>query len=238
MCYCLDDEFNADFKVVRFINYEDSRINMLRKVDVYSLKTNLWRTITCETTTGHLMNSPVLVQNHLLVMIIYDSYCRLTGIGCFDIKAEQWSNDVLLPDTILGEINSNSSRYDHYLGMLDGKLRFSWYDDNKATYTTWVMKDYGVKASWVKLMSHPVEQGRPRWVYHPIAYRKGSSHELLCISTYAGKYFWYNLKDKQFTETEFDSLGLDTNDLSYACICKGSLLNFPGCQPIYSASNE
>ncbi|XP_074313461.1 F-box protein CPR1-like [Silene latifolia] len=234
MCHCLND----DFKVVMFVLYEGSQRNRPREIEVYSLRTNLWRCIECETTTGQRIGDPVLVQNHLLVMFFFDNYHRLTGIGCFDVKAERWSNDVLLPDTILAGIDSNPIYEGQYynLGLLDGKLCFSWYDENKATYTTWVMKNYGVKASWVKLMSVLVKG--PEEIFNPIAYRKGWSHELLCVTDFSGKCFWFNFRDKQFTETEFDSDGLDTNYLCYAWICKGSLLNFPGGQPIHSVSNE
>ncbi|XP_074313463.1 F-box protein CPR1-like [Silene latifolia] len=226
MCHCLDDEFNNDFKVVGFVTYFSPHENDLREVNIYSLRTNSWRAVECERTTGQWMDTTVLVQNHLLVMIFYDDDARMTRIGCFDIKAERWSNDVLLPDTISGEISSHSIVDGHYyyLGELDWKLRFSWYDKNKATYTVWVMKKYGDKSSWVKLMSLPV-RGIDE-VYHPIAYRKGSSHELLYISKYIDKYFWYNLRDKQFTQTGFDSDNHDTN-LYFAFTCKGSLSTFP-----------
>ncbi|XP_074313462.1 F-box protein CPR1-like [Silene latifolia] len=228
-------------KLSRFVQYyedEDPRSNMLRKVSIYSLRTNLWKTIEHEVTRGRLcIDYPVLVQNHLIVMIFYDNHYLVTGIGCFDIKAERWSNDVLLSDILLSEIDSKPTQDGHYcLGVLDGGLRFSFYGENKSTYNVWVMKDFGVKASWVKLMSFIV-QG-PEAIFNPISYRKGSSHEVLCISKFTGKCFWYNLRDKQLTETGFDTGGFDTNHFSYACICKGSLLNFPGCQPIHSASNE
>ncbi|XP_074277185.1 F-box protein At4g22390-like [Silene latifolia] len=159
----------------------------------------------------------------------------MTRIGCFDIKAERWSNDVVLSDILLGEIGSNPTRDGQYhLGVLEGQLRFSCYDMNKTTFTTWVMKDYGAKESWVKLMSLP-RQGL-KGVYYPIAYRKGSSDELLCIPKYSGKYFWYNIRDKQFTETGIDGDGLNTSNFSFAFICKRSLLNFPGGLPIRSSS--
>ncbi|XP_074313458.1 F-box protein CPR1-like [Silene latifolia] len=239
MCYGLEGEFNDDFKVVRFVDYKGIHGNELREVVVYSSTTNSWRTIECEATTGQWMRIPVLVQNHLLVMIFYDDDdYRLTRIGCFDIKAERWSSDVLLPDTISGEVGSNSSRDGHYyyLGVLDGKLRFLWYDMNKATYTTWIMKNYGVKSSWVKLMS--LSARGIKEVYHPIAYRKGSSHELLCISKYTGICYWYSLREKRFTETVFDINGLDSIYLSFAYVCNGTLSNFRDGQPIRSSSKQ
>ncbi|XP_074313459.1 F-box protein At4g22390-like [Silene latifolia] len=240
MCPCLDEEFNDDVKIVRFVEYEGPHGYDVRVVNIYHLRTNLWRNIECET-TDQWMGDPVLVNNHLLVMIFFewmDDDARMTRIGCFDIKAERWSNDVLLPDTISGEITSNSIRDGHYyyLGVLDGKLRFLWYDKKKATYTVWVMKDYGVKSSWFKLMSLPA-QGMKE-VYHPIAYRKGSSNELLCISKYnGGKCNWYSLREKHFTETEFD-INVLRIYISFASIFKGSLSNLPGGQPIRSSSKE
>ncbi|XP_074313478.1 F-box protein At4g22390-like [Silene latifolia] len=213
-------------------------------VHVYSLRTNSWKLVVSETTpTSESIRNPVLVQNHLLVMIFEDGYYRLTRIGCFDIKAERWSNDVLLSDIVLDDIGSNLQTRvgdGHYqLGVLDGRLLFSCYDKNKSTYNVWVTKDCGVKESWVKLMSLPGEGSEG--VYQPIAYRKGSSHELLCIPTYRGKYFWYNLIDKQVTKTGLDGdagLIIHPNFSSFAYICKRSLLNFPGGESICLSSKE
>ncbi|XP_074277186.1 F-box protein At4g22390-like [Silene latifolia] len=245
MCHCLDDEFNDDFKVVRIVQCDkwvNEVVVTVRQVIIYSLKTNSWKPIECEPTTSEWCDTPVLVQNHLLVMLCYGSG-RMTRIGCFDIKAERWSNDVLLPDIPLCEIESNptpqwsADRYQYHLGVLDGRLRFTYYDVNKSSYSVWVMKEFGVKESWVKLMS-PLVHGSERAVYHPIAYRKGSSHELLCVPNYSRKYMWYNLRDKQFTETGFNGNGLIRTNSSFVYICKGSLINFPGGLLIRSSSNE
>ncbi|XP_074313491.1 F-box protein CPR1-like [Silene latifolia] len=229
MCHCLDDEFNDDIKIVRLVQY-----HQIREVIVYSLNTNSWKSIELKRTRFQWIADPVLIQNHLLVMIFYDGsrYRRLTRIGCFDIKAERWSNDVLWSDTLLGEIGSNLTKKRkgvlYHLGALEGQLRFSCYDVNKLSYSIWVMKEYGVKESWVKLMSAPGEDLKE--VYHPIAYRQGSSDELLCIPNFSGKYSWYNLRDKQFIETGFDGEGLHRTKYSFAYVCRGSLLNFPGVQ--------
>ncbi|XP_074313481.1 F-box protein At4g22390-like [Silene latifolia] len=203
MCHC-SDEFNNDyFKVAKFFQYNDPQGYSRSDITVYSFRTNLLNyTVRITATTGVLIENPVLVQNHLLAMLCYGSD-RFMRIGCFDIKAERWSNDVPLSDILLGEIGSNQTRDGHHhLGVLEGQLCFSCYDENKSTYNIWVMRNFGVKSSWFKLMSFPV-QGTQH-VYHPIAYRKGSLHELLCIQNESGKYLWYNLRDKQFTETGLD----------------------------------
>ncbi|XP_074313477.1 F-box protein CPR1-like [Silene latifolia] len=239
MCHCLDDDFNDDFKIVRLIQtYRRSKPIIKREVFVCSLSTNLWKSIELTKTMEQLRGYPVLVQNHLLVMTFYDASrdSHLTRIGCFDMKAERWSNDVLLPDILLSEIESNSTQQYHrdvyQLGVLEGQLRFSCYNVNKSSYSIWVMKEYGVKESWVKLMSAPGKDLED--VRRPIAYRQGSSDELLCIPNYSGQYKWYNLRDKRFTEMVYDIYAQH----SYAWICKGSLLNFPGGQPIRSSSKK
>ncbi|XP_074313479.1 F-box protein CPR1-like [Silene latifolia] len=234
MCHCLDEFNNDDFKIVRFHQYNDPNTDdTMREVSVYSLRSNSWTVRESKIATTESIWDLVLVKNHLLVMICYSSG-RITRIGCFDIKAERWSNDVVLSDTLLGEIGLNPARYhDHYrLCLLDGCLCFTCYDVNKWTNSIWVMKEYGVKESWFKFTSLPV-QGPQHVFYHPIAYRKGSSHELLCLPTYGGKYLWYNLREKQFTET-----GLEGVHLCFAYIHKETLLNFPGGQPIHSISKE
>ncbi|XP_074313475.1 F-box protein CPR1-like [Silene latifolia] len=236
MCHCLDDEFNDDFKIVRLVQYD--REHKVREVMVYSLSTNSWKSIELKQTRSQWIGYPVLIQNHLLVMIFYDGYLygRFTRIGCFDIKAERWSNDVLLSDILLGEIDFNFTQpYQgvlYHLGVLERQLRFSCYDMNKLSYSIWVMKEYGVKESWVKLMS--VSGKSLVDVRHPIAYRQGSSNQLLCIP----KYSWFNLRDKQFIEMGFDGEGLNSYRYSFAYVCKASLLNFPGGKPIHSSSKK
>ena len=104
------------------------------------------------------------------------------------------------------------------------------------TYDLWVMKEYGVKESWVKLMSLPSPNGVEEHykfrhiMYRPFAYRKGSRHEVLCRRV-TGEYFWYNVKYKEVIEAEFKIPRFNHQSFS-TYLCKGSLLNFPGSQQL------
>ncbi|XP_074267138.1 uncharacterized protein LOC141590445 [Silene latifolia] len=80
---------------------------------------------------------------------------------------------------------------------------------NESTYDLWVIKEYGVRESW------------------EILYRQGRSCNLI----------WYNLGDRQGIDAEFIGLP-DASPLSTAYTCRGSLLNFPGGQPIKEILTE
>ena len=125
------------------------------------------------------------------------------------MKAEGWANDVPLPKTPLSDDGPKyTSQLTFKVASLDGKLCTISGDLKYSTYDLWVMTAYGVKESWVKLMSIPTPNGVDEHykfrhvMYRHFAYRKGSRQEVLCRRR-TGDYFWYNVKNKEIIEAEF-----------------------------------
>ncbi|KAK9705801.1 hypothetical protein RND81_07G082800 [Saponaria officinalis] len=207
----------------------------------------LWKQIECTTHDDYVSASlfrGVFLKKYLFHLIFteIDDH-RFKKVGCFDIKAERWGPDVPLPNIHMDVIGVELSK-PLDLGVLDEELCFVVQNINEATYDLWVMREYGVKESWVKLMclcvsnnriSPPSPMDAVYWLfdemaYHPLTCRKGSPHELLYKRDHSSKLFWYNLEDKESIEAEFP--GLPAWGSSTAYVCKGSLLNIPGCQLI------
>ncbi|XP_074274107.1 F-box protein CPR1-like [Silene latifolia] len=210
------DEANNDYKVVRiqkgcFLRSEENvEINM--EVMVYSHRTNKWRLI--ERTVEKCYAWCSVVIGHLLHIVFSLELTKSKKrIGCFDILAEKWTTDVPMP-----EINGNRSIK---LVVLDGLLCVT------TLYGIWVMKEYGVKDSWFKLMNIAYDEIWDWPNITPIAFRKGSQDEVLC-SLYRNsklEYIWYNVREKKATTATLNGvLPKATNRY----ICKGSLVDFPG----------
>ncbi|KAK9705805.1 hypothetical protein RND81_07G083100 [Saponaria officinalis] len=253
MCHRLD-EFNDEYKVVRFVDFEGIDGCEL-EVMVYNTTTNLWKLIESKTVVDTFIscydNNPVLVQNHLLHLLFFDfdhglGLDHIKRIGCFDMKAERWANDVQLPDILWDENGLDLSLGRPYnLGALDDQLCFMGHYVNGSNFDFWVMKEYGVKESWVKLMSFCVSNDLDSErlydeSYHPLAYRTGSPYELLYMHDRCNcKFYWYNLRDKEAIEAEFARIfdyEFWSDFLGY--ICKGSILDFPGGQLIKVSLEE
>ncbi|XP_074313466.1 F-box protein CPR1-like [Silene latifolia] len=253
------DEANDNYKVVRIIEYEyetesesdDIFHGMItkREVVIYSMKKNKWKKIERKRTRSYRMKGDIAVVGRLLHTIFHYSGNDLTKeefrIGCFDIIAEEWVHDVTLPPV------QNLNGYD--LHVFEGLLCISGSDKESVaagtytSYSVWVMKEYGVEDSWVKLMSIVSNK-----IYRPIAYREGSKHELLCligdesddpfsrkINTGASMFTWYNLRDIEETRAEFYGGPGDGDQFSSGHILRGSLVCFPGGQnwPMRSRSS-
>ncbi|KAL9227164.1 hypothetical protein vseg_002889 [Gypsophila vaccaria] len=199
---CLDHA-NDDYKIVRIIQSLGTT-----EVMVYSFKTNSWTLIERKYSSTYDRMLDVAVIGSLLHTIN-----REEKIRCFDIVAEQWTDDIPLPEQI------NGDELNYSLCVFEGLLCFCarYMDRNQV----WVMKE-----SWVKLMNI----ADPTYDYHPITYRTGSRHELLCTRTQhysSSDLCWYNLRDKETNQVEYDRYTSISGH-----ICKGSLVNFPGDRKI------
>ncbi|XP_074306676.1 F-box protein CPR1-like [Silene latifolia] len=211
------DEDHDDLKVVRVAGW---------KITIFSLKTNLWTLITTKPMMYrgyHMEDYYLCVNKNLLYTILhhYNDYWNIRII-CFDIQAKQWTKDVPLP---------SNNPYVFDLCVFDGLLCALGCDKEAATGTlsAWVMKDY----SWVKLMT-VVSNNTGDRDYRPIAYRKGSRHEILCRRIWRSELFWYNLRDKEISKVDFKGYpedGSSYNGYHLDHICKESLMNFRGVRP-------
>ncbi|XP_074306691.1 uncharacterized protein LOC141641947 [Silene latifolia] len=230
------DEAHDDLKVFRLVGcFYGGRSNGW-KITIFSLRTNVWTLLETKPMMNpsyHTTYKYLCVNKNLLYLLFcYYAVPWYMRIGCFDIRAERWINDIPLPPNL--DI-SHLSVFDGSLCALgsDGKERTFGTRGPRVTkeytWSVWVMKDY----SWVKLMTILTTRVRDRY-YSPIAYRKGSRHEILCRQLLSAELFWYNLRDKEITKADFKGFPEDGSKYSINLldhICKESLMSFPTTLP-------
>ncbi|KAK9699578.1 hypothetical protein RND81_08G182700 [Saponaria officinalis] len=215
------DDANDDYKIVRITYTFDRSAN--REVLVYGFKTNSWKLVERKLDRFYFMVGDVAVIGHLLYTVfrIRSVDSEEIRIGCFDIVAERWTNDVLLPEYMVNNYHSYEDLF-----VLDGLLCIAGENKDKTDtyYSVWVRKEYNVKESWVKLIN--IDINGCCWRYFPITYRTGSRHELLCKPG-CELLCWYNIRDGEDKQVKFD--GYKPISLH---VCRGSLVTFPGGQRI------
>ncbi|XP_057518993.1 F-box protein CPR1-like [Amaranthus tricolor] len=232
------DSKNDDYKVVRIVDRYSSLgflgYHMDRIVHVYSLKKNSWEVIewtSPECSMGPSRENGALVNNHLLH---WKFWCLLESkyrIRCFDLCEKQWINDVPLPDCMEMGFNTysdqNSNTQDRLLDLwvFDGRLYLSIKNQKQSAVDIWVMNEYGIKDSWVKLF----EISDPR-VFEStrvslIAYQSIKRQILLRIVYKAEhKILWYDIESETVEIAVIGGL----NDSLWVDVCKGTLLDVPG----------
>ena len=238
------DDINDDYKVVRLtsaypIDLDLYKFEAIRGVEVYSFRSGYWDLIEGPYNQDLMMRTEngALIDNHLVHWRFWSvSYGRFR-IGCFDLRNNRWS-DVPLPVNYLGN-GSDCGGVGHcgdhsdeliilvYFGVLDECLCLLTENLNRmGEYDLWVMKEYGVKESWVKLVSISLADVHLRTQISPLAYAKGSRNELLIVRKDSkSKIFWYNIRDKTCRLADIHGVA----PYSMVCICKGSLVGIPRC---------
>ncbi|KAK9699579.1 hypothetical protein RND81_08G182800 [Saponaria officinalis] len=212
------DKANDDYKIIRIISVsdnEDNRSGCTWETMIYSFKTNSWRLVErkLKPSTFYNVKLNAFVVNNLLHILLttINHGNENVKIGCFDIQAEQWTNDIPLPDY---------NMYNYRLRVLDGSLCVLGNEGFRTgAYSVWVMKD-----GWVKLMSMDINY--VFYEYYPITYRTRSRHELLCKrGGYYGLY-WYNLQDKVATYAASNESAGAESRYRLEHVCRGSLVTF------------
>ncbi|OMO64711.1 hypothetical protein COLO4_31897 [Corchorus olitorius] len=194
-----------DYKVLRMVQFkksddeDDEGYFFDYEVKVYSLKNDSWRKIT---KLPRYLRFMFQFFYHLLhrrgigvlaggvlhwVMpprIEFGMGNRIVG---FDLGAEEF---VAVPQPECADRN-----YLLDVGVLEGRLcAICNYDQQ--TSDVWVMKEYGVKASWTKLFS--VQKSRafnPLAFVRPLAYSKYRDKVLVVLNNQ--KFAWYDLETKK-----------------------------------------
>ncbi|XP_059645932.1 F-box protein CPR1-like [Cornus florida] len=215
------DGVNDDYKVVRIVkclNGSDS------EVKVYSLKSNSWRRVEDFPYDHH--HHPyeesgvdgVLVNGALHWTLTSTPHAQaqvgvanLTLIAAFDLGVEEFQ---LVPQPEYLDTNIWIN-----VGSLGGCLCILC--TLVLTIDVWVMEEYGVKESWIKLFaiqkssfSRPVAMGD---VLKPIGYSKGGGEVLLGQRRWL---HWYDLKKKTVTNVEI----YDGSESLAADICFESMV--------------
>ncbi|XP_021764596.1 F-box protein CPR30-like [Chenopodium quinoa] len=213
------DDVKDDYKLVTFKPVFDTGY-WYWEIYVYSLNANSWR-YTGIILRGITMSfeQAVVIDNHLLHLIFSSE--NITRIGCFDIRTEQWSV-LQVPDSIKPDIYRCLPK----VGVFDGCLYLLSEFDIRET-ELWVMKEYGVKESWMKLLSDFKFED-----FTPLGYSKGSREEMLLWDLYNSNLVSYNIRYKTTKITDINGVtGYSDNPLvskSFAYFANKTLVSVPG----------
>ncbi|KAK9942605.1 hypothetical protein M0R45_008259 [Rubus argutus] len=142
------DSFNDDCKIVR-ATCSSKDGNFVTQLDIFTLKTNAWRTKTktlpfyfMSNVVGTLLNGALhwTVRRGNNISPADDHDPRPFGIVAFDLTEETYK-EVPLPC-------DGDKHFSFYgLGVLGGCLSML-HSPHGSDYQVWVMKEYGIKASW------------------------------------------------------------------------------------------
>ncbi|KAK6156411.1 hypothetical protein DH2020_010659 [Rehmannia glutinosa] len=125
------DESNSDYKAVG---------------KIYSLKTNSWKTLMGLDVDSFVEEGGKLVSGKLHWERKSDLNNRIWDIVSFDLKSEVYG--------IVDQPNYREGKYHPSLGVLGGCICVLC-DYKKICVDVWVMKEYGVRESWVKVLVVP-----------------------------------------------------------------------------------
>ncbi|XP_010688552.4 F-box protein CPR1 [Beta vulgaris subsp. vulgaris] len=152
------DSIDNDYKIVLILDRHVQR----RDVLVYSLNNNAsksWRLVHSTSSPKELLidhrkkaqhhhRKGVLINNHLLHWKFSCSPIEYR-IACFDLESENWVKDVPLPEYYRETTTIKHEQL--HISVLDCCLCLLIRNLNEKGWDLWVMKEYGVKESWVKL---------------------------------------------------------------------------------------
>lgn len=192
------DEINDDYKLLRIVQYVNENDGSYKsEVVIFSLRMNEWRKI--EDFPYHLCYRRewgVFVSGalHWAVTPLSPSSEKVV-IVAFDLESEKY-RVVPHPDGVDNNTYMN-------VGVLGGCLSVicSCF---RVGLSIWVMKEYGVKESWVKLISIAPDVISYFAYVRPLAYSKDGNAILLERELPDGvKLIWYDLKKKTVKNAKF-----------------------------------
>ncbi|XVE78909.1 hypothetical protein DITRI_Ditri14bG0015700 [Diplodiscus trichospermus] len=185
------DPISDDYKLVRMVQfYGKDNDSFESEVMVYSLKTNSWRRIKdFPFYLKYKRGYGILAKNalHWVVSKKPESDTK-SFVVAFDLGTEEY-RVVELPDGLDEEFHMNVKALGGYLCMVANYWEVHVVD-------IWMMKEYGVKESWTKLLTvkEPEVISDFEFVL-PLAYSKNGDKVLLNQDDY--KFVWYDLKSKR-----------------------------------------
>ncbi|KAL3506829.1 hypothetical protein ACH5RR_032211 [Cinchona calisaya] len=190
------DESSDDYKVVRGNCYTDylydddgnvdySRRGKKREVHVYSRRSNSWKIVENCPYDEVLQVNGAYVDGFLYWLVYKKKGQELyKRIGSFDLAEQKFK--VLPQPKFNGHIL--------HLGDLEGFLCVvcNHYDSSPGGWTIWVMKEYGIRESWTKLIKIPIFVRTPFVI--PLCIRKDQE---LVMQISDRKIVKYNPKKKE-----------------------------------------
>ncbi|KAK9015217.1 hypothetical protein V6N11_006334 [Hibiscus sabdariffa] len=224
------DPISDDYKLVRMVQFHGKDQDSVdSEVKVYSLRTNSWRRVKDFPFYHKDQYQIGVLANNALHWVA--SKKRLSDtrsfVAAFDLETEEY-RVIELPDCLdMGfHMSLNDMEGDVSLVAMGGCLCLianCW----GAYVDIWVMKEYGVKESWTKLISAKQTQHLP--TVSPLALSKTGDKMLLNVGR---KFIWYDLISKK---AEIVSIG-DVPSCSRAEVLVQSLVPLNGS--VYGSDGE
>ncbi|XP_057462730.1 F-box protein CPR1-like [Actinidia eriantha] len=202
------DSISADYKIMTMEVETRDNIFFCTGLWVYSLKTKSWTISSSPSFPSKqyriIPRYGVFASNALhwnmarqeFNSIQYDQHL----IGAFDLGGDNQFYEIQLPDCVNF---SNVVNRLLNLGVLNECLCVCCdHPTVTAQIDIWVMKEYGVKESWIRLISFLPTGPDLNSTVKPLAYSRCGLKVLLldCYSKYS-KLLWYDLKTKNITTT-------------------------------------
>ncbi|GMI74198.1 CONSTITUTIVE EXPRESSER OF PR GENES 1, CONSTITUTIVE EXPRESSER OF PR GENES 30 [Hibiscus trionum] len=183
------DHISDDYKLVRLVQFNGREGDaFVSEVKVYSLKTNSWRRIKDFPFYLRVLSgvSGALVNNALHWLASEKPTETRTLLVAFDLGTEEY-RVVELPDCLADWYCGSFHVMDGCLCIIATHLNFQGID-------IWMMKEYGVKESWIKFISiHQKLRSRLAANVLPLFQFKNRDSVLLNIE---GSMFVYDLRSK------------------------------------------
>ncbi|XP_074266006.1 F-box/kelch-repeat protein At3g23880-like [Silene latifolia] len=148
------DDSNDDYKIV-VVSDKHNTFGSWRVTSIYSVNLKSWRVVD-QLFTSDFMEEPyswfngLLINNHLLHWIFLNQSEHKRSIGCFNVISEKWGEDLHFPYYYYYDCNSTGYFLD--VGVLNNSLFTSFVDTVNSFFDLWIMKEYGVNESWIKML--------------------------------------------------------------------------------------
>ncbi|KAL3623303.1 hypothetical protein CASFOL_032119 [Castilleja foliolosa] len=216
-----------DFKVVVIHNHRlnrrgHGRENFACQTHVYSLISDSWRNVgSCPyydyEWSGWGPRGPGVFLHGALHWTRFLHPYGMDMIIAFDLGSEKYRQ---LPAPPLRRERTRLNVQNRYLHVLDGCLvvsdfcKSNFLEDELEHYDLWVMKDYGVEDSWIKLFSLEDEECTSYGIGYklrPVAYMKDKTQILLQNyqqgwANYYSEFFMFDVKCNSMKRVEIHGL--------------------------------
>ncbi|GER52879.1 F-box protein [Striga asiatica] len=208
------DSKHDDYKVVQVVPDNECQEDELSITNIYSVNSNSWKNV-----DGFpYAIDPLLSWGVCLNNALHTGYRRMNSpfpeIMAFDLSKEE-HYDIPMPE--FSGVMSVEVLGGCLAAVVPGKMN---------TSEIWVMKEYGVKESWVKLLCFDPPVAQPCENLYPVAYSKDGGKVLLNYEGFCPN--WFDLKTGAVTIACVDgmsaSFGAD-NPMIHALECVGSLVS-------------
>ncbi|KAG8385826.1 hypothetical protein BUALT_Bualt03G0085600 [Buddleja alternifolia] len=222
------DSRNDDYKVVKVVEYRntETHIWLSSEAKIYGLKSNSWRTI------KSFPYSLPFLRGHWRVLVNGALHTLAGGspgdvhgarIMGFSVESEE-HYEVKMPYGI------QIWKVDLSLDVIEGRL--AMICATRSRVVMWVMKEYGVKESWMKLLTIAPPAIEKHDIMKPLVYSKEGDKVLLNCDD--KKLIWYDLKKRTVEDVTVDGQPF----VFYAEPCIQSLISLDGPSGVKKQGKE